>query len=179
MKISTTALADLAVVDTTPMADDRGEFARYFCTQELAHLLGQRLIVQISQSLTHRRGTLRGLHFQRSPDAEMKLVRCTRGRVWDVAVDLRPESATYLEWHAEELSASNRRMMVIPEGFAHGFQTLEADSEMLYLMTAPYSPGCASGLRYDDSRLAIPWPVAITEISAQDLAWPSGGISHV
>lgn len=178
MKITTTSLAGLAVVDTLPHSDHRGEFSRLFCDEELAPLLGQRHIVQISQSATHVTGTLRGLHFQKPPHAEMKLVRCIRGRVWDVAVDLRPASPTFGQWHAEELSAANRRMLVIPEGFAHGFQTLEPDSELLYLMSAAYHPDSATGVRWDDPQLAIAWPLPVTDISAQDRALPTVAARH-
>ncbi len=172
MRVHATPLTDLVVVDSLPATDHRGRFARWFCTEALAPFLGRRGIVQINQSITHRPGAVRGLHFQNAPDAEMKLVRCTHGRVWDVAVDLRPDSPTFLRWHAEELSAANARMMVIPEGFAHGFQVLEPDSELLYLMTAPYRPDSAGGIRYDDPSLAIAWPLAVTDISDRDLAWP-------
>jgi len=172
MKISTTTLAGLALVDTTSFVDHRGDFSRFFCERELAPLIGGRRILQINHSTTSAPGTVRGLHFQRAPDAEMKLVRCIHGRVWDVAVDLRADSPTFLQWHAEELSASNRRMLVIPEGFAHGFQALEPDSQILYLVTAGYSPASESGLRYDDPRLAISWPLAAGEVSERDRAWP-------
>jgi len=172
MNITPTALPGLSVVDTTPFCDHRGEFSRAFCERELAPAIGERHVVQISLSSTRLAGTVRGLHFQRAPHAEMKLVRCLRGRVWDVAVDLRPASPTFLRWHAEELSAANRRMLVIPEGFAHGFQTLEADCELLYLMTEAYEPGSAAGVRWDDPALAIPWPLPVGDISAQDLALP-------
>ena len=172
MKISSTRIAGLVSVDTTPFIDHRGEFSRYFCVQELAPVLEKRRIAQINHSMTRMVGALRGLHFQRPPHAEMKLVRCLRGRIWDVAVDLRQESATYLEWHAEELSAANRRMLAIPEGFAHGFQALEPDSEILYLVTAPYSPDSEGGLRHDDPAISITWPLPVTDISARDRAWP-------
>jgi len=111
---------------------------------------------------------VRGLHFQHPPYAEMKLIRCLRGRVWDVAVDLRADSPTFLEWHAEELSAKNGRMIVIPEGFAHGFQAIEPESELLYLHTEFYTPASEGGFRHDDSRLGIKWPLAVTELSARD-----------
>lgn len=172
MRISTTPIADLVVVDTTPFVDHRGEFSRYFCMQELAQVLGERRIVQINHSVTRTVGAVRGLHFQRPPHTEAKLVRCLHGRVWDVAVDLRPDSPTLLHWHAEELSAANRRMTVIPEGFAHGFQVLEPESELLYLMTAPHTPQVAAGIRHDDPSLAIGWPLSVTDISEQDQCWP-------
>lgn len=172
MRTATTQLGGLVVVDTTPFRDSRGEFTRFFCSGDLADFLGSRTIAQINCSKTHSCGAIRGLHFQHAPGAEMKLVRCTRGRVWDVAVDLRVNSPTYLQWHAEELSAANHRMLIIPEGFAHGFQTLETDCELLYLMTAPYRPELADGIRYDDPELAISWPLPVAEISERDLGWP-------
>jgi dTDP-4-dehydrorhamnose 3,5-epimerase len=116
-----------------PQIDERGFFTRLFCHNELGELIGARQIVQINQSSTRTVGAVRGLHYQHGPSAEMKLVRCIKGKVWDVAVDLRAGSPTFLYWHAEELSAENAHMMVIPEGFAHGFQVLEEDSELLYL----------------------------------------------
>jgi dTDP-4-dehydrorhamnose 3,5-epimerase len=109
------------------------------------------------------------MHFQRAPHAEMKMVRCIKGRVWDVAVDLRPQSATYKQWFAQELSNQNANMMVIPEGFAHGFQVLEEGSELLYLHTAIYSSECEDGLRFDDPEIGITWPLPVTEISERDL----------
>jgi len=117
-----------------------------------------------------RQGGGRGLHYQLPPAAEMKMVRCIRGRVWDVTVDLRKNSPTFLQWHAEALTPVNRRMMVIPEGCAHGFQVLEADSELLYLHTAAYAPHLERGLRYDDPRLSISWPLDVGDISRRDMA---------
>jgi len=128
--------------------------------------------VQINHSRTATVGAVRGLHFQNPPHAEMKLVRCLKGRVWDVAVDVRRDSPTFLCWHGEELIPADLRMMVIPEGFAHGFQVLEPDSELLYLHTASYAPGVERGLRYDDPALGIAWPLAATELSARDAKHP-------
>lgn len=168
LKISDGDLFGVRIVDATPHADDRGSFARWFCSRELGDVLMGRPIVQINHSSTVRVGAVRGLHFQHPPHAEMKLIRCIRGRVYDVAVDLRAESPTFLHWHAEELSADNGRMVVIPEGFAHGFQVMEPQSELLYLHTAAYEPSAESGLRYDDPTLAIRWPLAVTELSPRD-----------
>ncbi|MGZ5037652.1 MAG: dTDP-4-dehydrorhamnose 3,5-epimerase family protein [Usitatibacter sp.] len=175
MKAAATALAGLAVVETSRIGDSRGDFARLFCEDDLRSFIGERRIVQVNQSRTARPGAVRGMHFQRPPHAEMKLVRCLRGRVWDVAVDLRAGSATFLRWHAEELSGDNARMLVIPEGFAHGFQVLEAGSELLYLHTAPYAPGSEGGVRYDDPRLAIRWPLPVVDVSDRDRAFASIG----
>src|SRR3546814_6280440 len=134
--------------------------------------MGGRHIVQINHSRTTMVGAVRGMHFQSAPHAEMKLVRCLKGRVWDVAVDLRAGSPTFLRWHAQELSEDNARMLVISEGCAHGFQALEPDSELLYLHTAPYTPEVEGGLVYDDPRLAIKWPLSIADLSARDQQHP-------
>lgn len=168
MKIQATPLPDLKLVETTPHNDARGAFARWFCEYELSQLIGSRRIVQINHSLTVAVGAVRGLHFQFPPHAEMKMVRCMKGRVWDVAVDLRRGSSTFLHWHAEELSPDNRRMMVIPEGFAHGFQVMEPKTELLYLHTSPYSPNAEGGLRFDDPAVGIAWPLPTTDVSARD-----------
>lgn len=163
-----TKLSGLVLVNTQPIGDDRGAFARWFCQDELAALLGTRSILQINYSRTGRVGALRGMHFQDAPHAEMKLIRCLRGRVFDVAVDLRKDSPTVFKWHAEELSGDNQRMIVIPEGFAHGFQVLEPDSELLYLHTAMYQKNSEGAVRYDDPLLGIHWPLPITDISLRD-----------
>jgi dTDP-4-dehydrorhamnose 3,5-epimerase len=167
-----TSIPGLVVVETIPYTDHRGVFARLYCEHELASLIGLRQIVQINYSRTATIGAVRGLHYQRQPHAEMKLVRCLKGRVWDVAVDLRRNSPTFLSWHAEELTPINTRMMVIPEGFAHGFQVLEPESELLYLHTAFYTPVAEAGLRHDDPCLAIHWPLAVTDLSPRDAAHP-------
>lgn len=130
--------------------------------------MGGRHIKQINHSRTRTVGAVRGLHFQYPPHAEMKLVRCIKGRVWDVAVDLRAGSATFLRWHAEELAPENARMLVIPEGCAHGFQVLERDSELLYLHTARYVPQVEGGLSCQDPRLGIAWPLPVTDLSRRD-----------
>jgi dTDP-4-dehydrorhamnose 3,5-epimerase len=168
VKIIDTPILDLFTIETQSSKDDRGAFRRFFCVSELASIIGNRSIVQINHSHTAAVGAVRGMHFQYPPNAEMKLVRCLKGKVWDVAVDLRPTSLNYKRWHAQELSAKNAYMMVIPEGFAHGFQVLEADSELLYLHTAFYNPDYESGLRHDDPCLAIKWPLKVTEISMRD-----------
>ncbi|MGA9491895.1 MAG: dTDP-4-dehydrorhamnose 3,5-epimerase family protein, partial [Mycobacterium sp.] len=166
-------IADLKLVQSSPHRDDRGAFLRLFCTQELQPLLGRRQIAQINQSRTSQAGIVRGLHFQHPPHAEMKMVRCLRGRLWDVAVDLRAGSPTFLQWHAQELVEDDAQMLVVPEGFAHGFQALEPESELLYLVTAAYDPPSEGGLRHDDPRLAIPWPLPPRDVSPRDLAHPS------
>ncbi|RCV90917.1 dTDP-4-dehydrorhamnose 3,5-epimerase [Billgrantia montanilacus] len=172
MKINTTPISDLMVIESTPHTDLRGAFARLFCDNELAPVIGRRRIVQINHSTTSTVGTIRGLHFQHPPHAEMKLVRCLKGRVWDVAIDLRRDSPTFLNWYAQELAADNHRMMVIPEGFAHGFQTLEPDSEVFYLTTAHYMPNAEGGVRFDDPRLGVKWPLKAGCLSVKDAAHP-------
>ena len=160
------------VAQTAKICDHRGAFARLFCEQDLAKVFGERRIVQINHSRTTQVGAVRGMHFQHAPQAEMKMVRCLKGRVWDVAVDLRKNSPTFLAWHAVELSMDNTDMMVIPEGCAHGFQVLEPDSELLYLHTAAYAPSAEAGVRHDDPLLAIKWPIAVTDVSERDKAHP-------
>ena len=155
MNILDTPLADVKIVQSAPHRDARGAFVRHFCAQELQPLLGNRQIAQINHSKTSDAGTVRGLHFQHPPHAEMKMVRCLRGRIWDVAVDLRPGSSTFLQWYGQDLAEGDEQMLVVPEGFAHGFQALEPESELLYLVTAFYSPQSEGGLRHDDPRLAI------------------------
>jgi dTDP-4-dehydrorhamnose 3,5-epimerase len=168
MKIVALPLAGAAIVETTPLRDSRGAFARFYCDRELESIIGHRRIVQINHSRTHTVGAVRGLHFQNPPHAEMKLIRCLKGRVWDVAVDLRAGSPTFLQWHAEELSADNARMVVIPEGCAHGFQVLEEDSELLYLHTAIYTPSAEGGVSPSEPRLSIPWPLPVSDLSERD-----------
>jgi dTDP-4-dehydrorhamnose 3,5-epimerase len=172
MNILDTPMADLKLVQSQPHRDARGAFTRLFCAQELQPLLGHRRIAQINQSRTSQAGIVRGLHFQHPPHAEMKMVRCLRGRLWDVAVDLRAGSPTFLQWHAQELVQDDAQMLVIPEGFAHGFQALEPESELLYLVTAFYHPPSEGGLRHDDPRLAIPWPLQPQDVSPRDLTHP-------
>lgn len=168
MNIRPTPLAGVVVVDAAPVADHRGSFTRLFCTHDLGSIMGERHIVQINHSCTHAVGAVRGMHYQRPPHAEMKFVRCLRGRVWDVAVDLRINSATYLQWHAEELSPESATMLVIPEGCAHGFQSLEPDSELLYLHTAYYEKAAEGGIRHDDPTICIRWPLAVADLSERD-----------
>ena len=173
MIFAETGLQGAFTIDPELLADERGCFARVWDGEELAkHGLDTR-ISQSSIAYNHDAGTLRGLHFQLPPFAETKLVRCTRGAIWDVIVDLRPGSDTYLEWVAIELTAENRRTLYIPEQFAHGYQTLSDASEVWYQMSVPYAPDSARGLRWDDPTLAIEWPeVEHLVISERDRAWP-------
>ncbi|MCK9607897.1 MAG: dTDP-4-dehydrorhamnose 3,5-epimerase [Methylomonas sp.] len=168
MNLRQTKISGVVIVESAVFKDHRGAFSRLYCEQELNELIGTRRIVQINHSLTNAKGAVRGMHFQHPPHAEMKLIRCLNGRVWDIAVDLRQDSPTFLQWHAEELSADSPKMMVIPEGCAHGFQVLESESELLYLHTAFYQPSAEAGLRHDDPRLAITWPLPVTDLSVRD-----------
>jgi len=168
MKLHRTALAGVVVAEFSPSEDHRGAFSRLYCEQELSAIIGSRRIVQINHSRTHSVGAVRGMHYQRSPRGEMKLVRCLKGRVWDVAVDLRKGSPTFLQWQAEELTPQNSRMLVIPEGCAHGFQVLDADSELLYLHTDFYYPEYEGGVSCKDARLSISWPLSIVDLSVRD-----------
>ena len=172
MKVHKTTITDLFVIEGISHVDSRGSFSRLFCKNALSKIIGNRSILQINYSLTNSVGALRGMHFQRAPHAEMKLVRCLRGKVWDVAIDLRPSSPSYLRWHAEELTPASDRMLVIPEGFAHGFQVMEPDSELLYLHTSFYQPEFESGLRFDDPIFNIDWPLQVTDISKRDSNHP-------
>lgn len=167
-----TPIAGLMLVETRPVGDARGNFSRLFCARELEplHLPGP--IAQANLSRTAEPGTVRGMHFQRPPKAEAKLIRCLRGRVLDVAVDLRKGSPTYLKWHAVELAPGNNLAFYLPRGFAHGFQTLEPDCEMLYLHTEFYSPEHEGGLRHDDPALGIAWPLPVVGLSGRDAAHP-------
>jgi len=172
MDLQGTPIAGVTVAETSRIGDQRGTFSRLFCAQELAPVLGDRQIVQINHSKTSQAGAVRGMHYQHAPQAEMKLVRCLKGRVWDVAVDLRKDSPSFLRWYAVELSVENELMMIIPEGCAHGFQVLEPESELLYLHTAFYAPELEAGVRYDDPQLGISWPLEVTDLSERDKAHP-------
>jgi len=160
------------LVDTQPHKDNRGVFARFFCEKELKMILGNRRIVNVNYSKTLFKGSIRGLHFQYPDKAEMKFVRCIEGKVYDVFVDIRKDSSTFLMWHAEELSEDNMKMLIIPEGFAHGFQTLTDNCRMIYLHTEYYSPDHESGLNPLDPMINIKWPLEIKEISTRDRKFP-------
>ncbi len=172
LTIIDTPIAGLKLVKTAPVGDHRGSFARLFCAAELAPLGLPGPVVQINHSFTAAKGAVRGLHFQRPPKAEAKLVRCLKGRVLDVAVDLRAGSPTFGTWHAVELSPEEHLAFYLPQGFAHGFQTLTPDCELLYLHTEFYSPEHEGGLRFDDPALAIPWPLPVADISGRDRSHP-------
>lgn len=166
--LSDLPLNDLKLVERQRHGDDRGILSRIFCAEELSAAGWVKPIAQINHVFTSGCGTVRGMHFQYPPYAEMKLVTCIQGEIWDVAVDLRKSSKTFLHWHAEHLSADNCRALMIPEGFAHGFQSLTDDVEMLYCHSAIYVAAAEGGLNPKDSMLGIPWPLPITELSARD-----------
>jgi dTDP-4-dehydrorhamnose 3,5-epimerase len=172
MKFTETELRGTFLIVPERHDDDRGFFARTFCQHEFAGRGLDTEVAQASFAFNTRRGTLRGMHFQYPPAAETKVVRCTRGSVLDVIVDLRPESPTYLGHLAVELSAENRLSLYVPKRFAHGYQTLEDDTEVSYQMSEFYAPELAAGLAYDDPRLGLRWPLPITAISPRDRSWP-------
>jgi dTDP-4-dehydrorhamnose 3,5-epimerase len=167
-----TPLAGAYLIETEKRGDERGFFARMFCEQEFAKAGLVSRFVQTNNSWSAKKGTLRGLHYQAPPHAEVKLMRCIRGAIFDVIVDVRPNSPTYKKWFGAELTAENRLMMYVPEGFAHGLITLVDDTEIIYPVSAPYAPQSERGIRYNDPALAIEWPVMPGEISAKDTSWP-------
>lgn len=171
MVFTETKLKGAFIVDLEPRGDDRGFFARAFCQREFEAQGLKPLIAQANISFNYRKGTVRGLHFQFPPAAETKFVRCSRGAIVDVIVDLRPESPTYLQHVAVELTADNRRGLYVPERFAHGYQVLEDNTETTYQVGEFYTPAAESGLRYSDPRLAIEWPLPVTDLSPKDRAW--------
>ena len=169
---TSTLLSGLSCVERLRIEDHRGFLSRLFCSEEFAEAGYTLTVAQINQSLTSRKGTVRGMHFQLPPDAEIKLVTCTRGRVFDVALDLRADSSTFLQWHGEILSPENRRSLAIPAGFAHGFQTLEDDCELIYLHSAQYRQEAECALNACDPSIRIEWPMAISEMSERDRSHP-------
>lgn len=172
LKLLPTPLAGLQIVETAPVGDARGMFERLFCEQEWASLRPDLHFAQVNLSMTAKRGTIRGMHYQHEPATEAKLIRCVCGHAFDVAVDLRAGSPTFLHWHAVELRADEPREVFIPEGFAHGFQALSDDVQLLYFHTAAWTPVCEGGLRHDDPRLAIDWPLPPANVSDRDRAHP-------
>jgi len=171
--VQTTPLAGVFIIEPERHTDERGFFARVWCAEELAAKGLCTRIVQCSVSFTHKRGTLRGLHYQAAPHEEIRWVRCTRGAIYDVALDLRPDSPTYRKWFAVELSEENRRTFYVPEGFAHGFQSLVDDAEVHYQMSTVYVPDAARGVRWNDPAFAIDWPMREGVIlSERDASYP-------
>ena len=172
MIILPTRLVDARLIDLEPKPDDRGFFARSWCRRELADQGIDVDIAQESVSYNRLAGTLRGLHFQKPPHEEAKIVRCTRGAIFDVIVDLRPRSPTYRQWEGFHLNAENRRALYVPKGFAHGFQTLVDDTELFYQISAFHVPAAAAGLRYNDTAFGIVWPLPVRAISERDRTAP-------
>ena len=171
MQFTETKLSGAYIITLEEKADDRGFFARAWCQKEFeAHGLVPQM-VQMNFSKNLRRATLRGMHYQVAPYAEVKVVRCIRGALYDVIVDLRPESSTYLEWIGVELSADNRRMLYVPQGFGHGFETLVDDTEALYQVSEFYTPEAERGARYNDPAFRIEWPLPVEVVSAKDASW--------
>jgi dTDP-4-dehydrorhamnose 3,5-epimerase len=172
MKFIETPLHKAYLIELEKKGDNRGFFARFFCEKEFGDQGLETRFVQINNSLTGKKGTLRGMHYQLEPAAEVKVVRCIRGSLYDVILDLRPDSPTFGKSFGAELNAENRTMMYVPRGFAHGFVTLQDDTEALYLVSALYAPQQERGVRFDDPAFGIQWPVTPVEISDKDRQWP-------
>jgi dTDP-4-dehydrorhamnose 3,5-epimerase len=172
MKTETSQIEGVKVIHSEPFKDERGFFNRIFCCEELRTIHPDIAIAQINHSMTARKGTVRGMHFQQPPHAEIKIVRCLRGSIFDVAVDLRKNSPTFLQWHGEILSADNMKALVVPEGCAHGFQSLEDAVEMLYIHSKPYCKFAESSIRYDDPMIGIQWQLQIAQVSEKDKLTP-------
>lgn len=172
MKFTETPLKGAYVITQTPFQDHRGIFARIFCQNELKEIGLDKSVVQINHSVTLHRGAVRGMHYQKLPHAEIKIVKCIRGGIFDVILDIRRGSDTFLQWYAVELTPENMKMMYIPEGFAHGFQVVEGNSELLYLHTKFYNADYEGAIRYDDPRIGIEWLLEVTEVSERDRHHP-------
>lgn len=172
MIIENTKIDGVKVVLSEPFKDERGFFNRIFCQKELAAIRPDIVITQINHSMTAIKGSVRGMHFQYPPHAEMKIVRCVRGSIFDVAVDMRKKSPPFLQWHGEILSADNMKALVVPEGCAHGFQSLEDAIEMIYIHTKDYCKTAEGTVRYDDPKIGIQWPLQVSHISAKDTSSP-------
>lgn len=173
MILTPVELAGAFVVDLTKFEDQRGFFARAWAPEPFEQQGLSSRVVNVNMSYNHTRGTLRGMHFQRAPYAEVKLVRCVRGAIYDVIVDLRPESPSFKRWFGVELSAENHRALYVPEGCAHGFQTLEDHTDVLYQVSQFHTPGAEGGVRYNDPAFQVQWPISATIISEKDQSWPS------
>jgi dTDP-4-dehydrorhamnose 3,5-epimerase len=172
MVFSETHLQGAYVVRPERREDDRGHFARVWCREEFAAHKLKAEMVQLNAGFSHRRGTVRGMHFQVTPHAEAKFIRCTRGAIFDIIIDLRETSPTFKKWYGLELTPANGLMLYAPEGFAHGYQTLEDDTEMCYMTSFNYVANSASGVRWDDPAFGIRWPLPVSMISKQDQTWP-------
>lgn len=167
-----TPISGLHILSHRLTGDNRGHLERLYCMSELKPLMGDRMIIQINRTLTKNRGTVRGMHFQYPPHAEVKIISCLKGEVFDVAVDIRKNAPTFLQWHSEILSEGGNKSFYIPEGFAHGFQSLTDNCELIYFHTAAYQPDHEGGLNARDPGLAIQWPLPISELSERDLSHP-------
>lgn len=172
MIFTPTKLRDAYIVEIEKREDDRGFFARSWCRREFAERRMVSDLAQANVSFSLKRGTLRGMHYQMKPYEETKLIRCTRGAIYDVIIDLRPNSTTYGQWMGVELTADNYKMLYVPEGLAHGFQTLGDDAEVAYQMSQFFTPGAARGIRYNDPAFGIQWPMKVEVISSGDASWP-------
>lgn len=172
MKFTETNLKGAFIVGIEKLNDDRGFFARSWCQREFEDLGLTSRVLQANVSYNRQKGTLRGMHYQIAPYQECKLVRCTRGAIYDVIIDLRPDSPTYKQWTGVELTADNYAMLFVPEDFAHGFQTLTDKTEITYQVSQFYTPGSEKGIRFDDPAFAIQWPLEVTLISDKDNTWP-------
>jgi len=172
MIFTETELKGAFIIDLEERRDDRGLFARTFCAKEFEEHGLKSTVAQCNLSFNHKKGTLRGMHYQVAPAVETKLIRCTHGAIYDVIVDMRPDSPTYLSHIGVELTAENRRALYVPEMFAHGYQALTDNAEVVYQVGEFYTPGYERGLRYDDPALSINWPLSVSEISEKDRAWP-------
>jgi len=172
LNISKLPINDALLIETKINEDERGSFSRFFCSDELNSILNESKILNINFSHSKKKGTIRGLHFQKNPHQEKKFIRCISGRIFDVIVDLRKDSSSYLSWYGVELNAIKKNMLYVPEGFAHGFQTLEDNSEIIYFVSNYYSPVSEGGYRFNDPVFKIKWPLDVTEISYKDLNYP-------
>jgi dTDP-4-dehydrorhamnose 3,5-epimerase len=172
MTFTQTPLADAYIVTLSPRGDNRGWFARTYCQTEFEQIGHQEPWVQMNHSMTHQTGAIRGMHFQYPPHTEIKLVRCMAGRVFDVIIDLRATSPTFGRWYGTELSPENGQMMYVPKGFAHGFQTLDSDCQLVYCHSNYYTPDSEGAIRFDDPRIGIQWPLPVTDLSGRDASHP-------
>jgi dTDP-4-dehydrorhamnose 3,5-epimerase len=172
MKFHETSLSDAVLIELTPFEDHRGHFSRTFCAAEFGDAGLETVFVQSNASFNHKQGTLRGMHFQAAPHAEVKVVRCVSGAIHDIIIDLRPGSPSYLKWQGFDLTDSNGMQLYVPRGFAHGFVTLRDNTAVTYNVSTPYAPGAEGGLRWNDPAFAMVWPVEIAVISDKDAHWP-------
>lgn len=169
MKFNETRIKGLYIANIQPSIDERGFFVRSYCNKELEKIGVIKSIKQINHSSTSKIGSIRGMHYQNPPYSEIKMIRCIYGEVFDVVIDIRENSETFLQWHGEYLSSENYKMMIVPEGFAHGFQVIKENSQLLYLHTESYTPESESGILFNDKAVKIKWPLQVTDISNRDL----------